>query len=95
MHWRSPKRFDRGDSVKVHVQFFSRLRDLAGASGMDLDLPEQTTAADLLEIIYAKAPALRDWDKSILVAAGVEFVERNYAVKPGDDISIMPPVQGG
>jgi len=81
--------------VKVRVQFFSRLRDLVGAAEIDLEVPEKATAADLLEIVYAKAPALRDWDKSILVAAGVEFVERSYPLKPEDDISIMPPVQGG
>jgi molybdopterin converting factor subunit 1 len=81
--------------VKVHVQFFSRLRDLAGTAELDLEVPERATAADLLEIIYAKTPALREWDKSILVAAGVEFVERDYALQAGDEISIMPPVQGG
>jgi MoaD family protein len=81
--------------VKVHVQFFSRLRDLAGKSEMELDVPEGTTAGELLKILYAKAPALRDWDKSILVASGVEFVRRDYVLKPGDQISIMPPVQGG
>ena len=62
---------------------------------MDLEVPERATAADLLDILYAKTPALRDWDKTILVAAGVEFVERNYSLKPGDQVSIMPPVQGG
>ena len=81
--------------MKVHVQFFSRLRDLAGTSTMDVEVPEGTTAADLLEVLYAKTPALRDWDKSILVASGVEFVERSYPLKAGDQISIMPPVQGG
>jgi molybdopterin converting factor small subunit len=81
--------------VKVHVQFFSRLRDLIGKPEIDLEVPERTTAADLLEIIYGRMPALRDWDKSILVAAGVEFVPRDYVLKAGDRISVMPPVQGG
>ena len=81
--------------MKVHVQFFSRLRDLVGTSAINLEVPQGTTAADLLELLYAKTPALRDWDKSILVAAGVDFVDRNYALRPGDEISIMPPVQGG
>ena len=81
--------------MKVHVQFFSRLRDLAGTSSTELEVPGETRAADLLELLYSKTPALRDWDKSILVAAGVEFVERDYVLKSGDDISIMPPVQGG
>ena len=81
--------------MKVHVQFFSRLRDLVGTPAMDFEVPERTSAAELLQTIYANTPALRDWDKSILVAAGVEFVERDYRLKPDDEISIMPPVQGG
>lgn len=81
--------------MKVHLQFFSRLRDLAGISEMDLDMPDSSTAAELLETLYSQTPALRDWDKSILVAAGMEFVGRDYVVQPGDQISIMPPVQGG
>jgi molybdopterin converting factor small subunit len=81
--------------MKVRVQFFSRLRDLAGVSEMELEIPETTRAAELLEILYARTPPLRGWDKSILVAAGVEFVDRDYVLQPADQISIMPPVQGG
>jgi MoaD family protein len=81
--------------VKVRVQFFSRLRDLTGKAEIDLEIPEGSSAGDLLEKIYSNTPALREWDKSILVAAGVEFVGRDYLLKPGDEISIMPPVQGG
>ena len=81
--------------MKVHVQFFSRLRDLAGRSEMDLDVSAGDTATDLLGLLYSQTPALREWDKSILVASGVEFVGRDYVLKPDDQISIMPPVQGG
>lgn len=81
--------------MKVQVQLFSRLRDLAGRSQIELDVREGTTAAHLLAMLYAQTPALREWDKSILVASGVEFVGRDYVVKPGDQISVMPPVQGG
>jgi molybdopterin converting factor small subunit len=81
--------------MKLHVQFFSRLRELAGVSEMELEVPEGTRISDLLELLYSRTPGLRDWDKSILVAAGVEFVGRDYVPKQDDQISIMPPVQGG
>jgi molybdopterin converting factor small subunit len=81
--------------MNVHLQFFSRLRDLAGVSEMELEIPETTKVEALLDILYSRTPALRDWDKSILVAAGVEFVGRDYILRPGDQVSIMPPVQGG
>ena len=81
--------------MKIHVQFYAQLRDLVGMRELDLDVAEGATVRDLLEEIYAQQPALRSHDKSILIGAGVEFVDRNYQLKPGEEISIMPPVQGG
>jgi molybdopterin converting factor small subunit len=81
--------------MNLRVQFFSRLRELAGVSEMELDVPDGTKVAALLEVLYSRTAALRDWDKSILVAAGVEFVGRDYVLREGDEVSVMPPVQGG
>lgn len=81
--------------MKIRVQFYAQLRDLAGVQVVDVDLAKGTVVSDLLEQIYRKTPSLRSHDKSILVGAGVEFVDRNYQLKSGDEISIMPPVQGG
>ena len=81
--------------MKVRAQFYAQLRDLVGSSEMDVDLAEGATVGDLLDQIYAQQSKLRLHDKSILIGAGVEFVDRNYKLKPGDEISIMPPVQGG
>jgi molybdopterin synthase catalytic subunit len=81
--------------MKVRVQFYAQLRDLVGMRELDIDLTEGATVHDLLQKIYAQQPALRSHDKSILIGAGVEFVDRNYELKPGEEISIMPPVQGG
>ena len=81
--------------MKVRVQFYSQLRDLAGTQTTDVDLIKGAVVSDLLENLYTKFPALRAHDRNILVGAGVEFVDRNYQLKPEDEISIMPPVQGG
>ena len=81
--------------MKISVQFYAQLRDLAGASELQVDLPDKATVSDLLAKIYEQMPALRSRDKSIFIGAGVDFVDRNYKLSPGDEISIMPPVQGG
>jgi len=81
--------------MKVRVQLYAQLRDLAGIHELDLDLAEGSTVQTLLEKLYAQKPSLRPHDKSILIGAGVEFVDRSYKLKPDDEISIMPPVQGG
>ena len=81
--------------MQVRIQFYSQLRDLAGAEEIMVDLCDGATVAALLEKVYQRAPALRARDSSILVGAGVEFVGRDYKIRSGDEISIMPPVQGG
>jgi MoaD family protein len=81
--------------MKVRVQFYAQLRDLAGIREQDVDLGKGATVGDLLSQIYAQHPSLLAHDKSILIGAGVEFVDRNYQLKSGEEISIMPPVQGG
>lgn len=79
----------------MRVQLYAQLRDLAGIHELAIDVAEGSTVHDLLETLYSQKPSLRAHDKSILIGVGVEFVDRNYKLKPGDEISIMPPVQGG
>ena len=81
--------------MTVRVQLFAHLRDAAGVSESEAHVPEGASVADLLTVLYGRHPQLRAWDSSILVGAGVEFVDRDYLLKEGDEVAIMPPVQGG
>jgi MoaD family protein len=81
--------------MKVQVQFYAQLRDLAGVRDLEVELPQGATVRDLLAQVYAQRPALRAHDNSVLIGAGLEFVNRNYKLQSGEKIAIMPPVQGG
>ena len=81
--------------MNVVVQFYAQLREIAGRSETTVQLPDGSTVAQLLDEIYHQIPALRAHDRTILVGAGVEFVDRSHVIHPGDTISVMPPVQGG
>ncbi|MGZ4984190.1 MAG: MoaD/ThiS family protein [Chthoniobacterales bacterium] len=77
------------------MQFFSRLKEVAGTSVLETEMPEGATVDDLLGKLYAQLPILREWDNTILIGAGLEFVRRDYVLRPNEQIAIMPPVQGG
>jgi sulfur-carrier protein len=79
--------------VLIEIQYFAQLRGLKAPGS--LELPEGITVEDLLEKLFQLKPALKVWNKHLLVAAQTEWVQRDYVVKPGDTISLMPPVQGG
>jgi len=83
------------NAMKVRVQFYAQLRDLIGMRDLEVDLAEGASVRELLDQIYAKQPALRSHDKRILIGADLEFVDRNHKLKPGEEIAIMPPMQGG
>lgn len=82
--------------MKIEIQLFSRLRDLASAPRLTLDgLSDSATVGDALARVYALHPAMRDWDRHLLLAVGLEYVRREEVLRDGDSLSIMPPVQGG
>jgi molybdopterin converting factor small subunit len=81
--------------MRVAVQFFSQLKEIAGGAEETVELPNDATVGQLLALLYEKHPGLEKWDRTILVGAGVEFVERDYQLQPQDRVAIMPPVQGG
>ena len=83
--------------MTVKVLYFSSLQDLVGASEIEETLAEGRawTLADLLETLFERHPKLRDWDGRLLLAINQEWAERDQPLAPGDEVAIMPPVQGG
>jgi molybdopterin converting factor small subunit len=79
--------------VLIQIQYFAQLRSLGGPDS--IELPEGTTVEGLLMNLFQRGPGLAAWNKHLLIAAGTEWVQREYVVQPGDTISLMPPVQGG
>lgn len=82
-------------SLLVDVHFYSYFKDLTGCVQTQVDLPEGTTLAGLLSVLFERFPRLKDMAKSTLTAVGVEYQKGNYVLKPGDEVSLFPPVQGG
>ncbi|MEO6872994.1 MAG: MoaD/ThiS family protein [Chthoniobacterales bacterium] len=81
--------------MRVAVQYFSQLKEIAGCSEESVELPEGATIDRLLARIYELHPGMEKWDRHLLLGAGGEFVERDYVIQPNDEVAIMPPVQGG
>ena len=81
--------------MPVLVQFFSQLKEIAGAPEEKVVVREGASVQDLLAELYRLHPGLEKWDRQILIGSGVEFVERDHRLSPNEQIAIMPPVQGG
>ena len=81
--------------MTVTVHFYSYFKDLTGCVQTTEDTPLGCTVGELHDHLTARFPKLAAMQKSTLIAVGVEYQPRNYVLKPGDEVSLFPPVQGG
>jgi molybdopterin converting factor small subunit len=79
----------------VVVHFYSYFKDLAGCAQTTAEVAENGTLQDLLAKVAGRFPKWAALQQSTLVAVGVEYQRRDYVLKPGDEVSLFPPVQGG
>ena len=83
--------------MTVRILFFSLLRDLAGSDEIAEVLPDgcEWTLGQLIERLQDLMPGLKDWDGRLLFAVNQAWSGRETILRDGDEVAIMPPVQGG
>jgi molybdopterin synthase catalytic subunit/molybdopterin converting factor small subunit len=72
----------------VSVRLFAGLRERAGASHVDVVVPDDATVGDLLAAMEL-AP------RSCVAAINREYAELTARIAPGDEVALVPPVSGG
>ena len=81
--------------MDVSVSFYSYFKELTGCARTTETLPDKASISDLLQRLAIRFPKLEAMQKSSLVAVGVDYQDRGYELKHGDEVSLFPPVQGG
>lgn len=81
--------------MKLEVRLFAQARDLAGGERVQVDLPAESTVADLRGELAARFPDLSPLAPSLLIAIGVDYAAEQTVLKPEDDVACFPPVSGG
>ena len=75
---------------------FAGARDAIGAGEVELELrAPRTTAAELLDDVCSRYPALRPHRASLRVAVNGVYAMPSDPVSSGDEVAIIPPVAGG
>jgi MoaD family protein len=77
----------------MKVRLFAALREIAGASMLEIDAPDVGSLLDQLSDKFGS-----EFARIIAVGAVVvdgETVDRGRALQPDDDVALLPPVSGG
>ena len=81
--------------MRLTVRLFAAFRERAGSSEVVVDLPENTTAAGVVEAVVARVPSLAGVASAARPVVNLEFVGPDAPVREGDDVALLPPVSGG
>ena len=78
--------------VVVRVRLFAQLRERAGASELQLELPEGACVRDALA---ADAVASLANGLPLVMAVNREYADGDVPLTAGDELALIPPVSGG
>jgi molybdopterin synthase sulfur carrier subunit len=81
--------------MKVDVRMFARVRDLAGAERIMLELPQQARVRDLRAALLRRYPGLASLAPSLLVAVGNDYADDGVELSDKSEVACFPPVSGG
>lgn len=83
------------DQINVQVRFFASLRQAAGVSAVDRQLPAGSTVATLLHELSATYPGLPTASGAIYAAVNRAYAGSGTTLADGDEVALFPPVSGG
>lgn len=81
--------------MKIGVQMFAALREIAGDSRVELELPARADVASLIRNLLERYPAMERWKQHMRVAVNQRYVGTDHALQDHDEVAIIPPVSGG
>jgi len=81
--------------VHVKVFLFARLREIAGASELSRQLPDDATAQDAWNSLAVEFPGLADYERTVSCAVNETYSRFTTPLHDGDEVAFLPPVSGG
>lgn len=81
--------------MKVTALLFAGLREEAGESRVEVDLPEGSEVGDLVGALLDDQKRVKEWRDVLLYAVKNDYVTPDHLLRDGDEVALIPPVAGG
>ncbi len=76
--------------MQIRVRLFAGLRERAGASELELELPDGALVGDALERMRPLTEGV-----PVVMAVNREYVDDDARLHSGDEVALIPPISGG
>ena len=81
--------------MQIRALFFGLLKDTVGTDQQTMEVPPETTVAELLALFAAETSKQSGIWTRVAVAINREYAERSRVLAEGDEVALLPPVSGG
>jgi molybdopterin synthase catalytic subunit len=81
--------------MRVRVLFFGLLRESAGRSVDEVEIPEGASVRDLIAHYEGQIPKMKSLLPSIALAVNQQYSGPDTKLKMNDEVALLPPVSGG
>ena len=81
--------------MRVTVRLFARLRELAGAGELQMELTPGATVQDAWRALEARHGDVHPYAGKVSCAVNAEYSQRSTTLNEGDEVAFLPPVSGG
>ncbi|MBD2441722.1 MoaD/ThiS family protein [Dolichospermum sp. FACHB-1091] len=81
--------------ITVTVKLFAAYQEACGVSELILDFPNGTTVRSLCDRFINTYPELSHWSELTRFGVNLQFVEADTILQNGDEVVLIPPVNGG
>lgn len=81
--------------IRVPIRLFGPAREAAGAGEIVVEVPDRSTAGEVVDAVRERFPGLAELLPRSRVAVNHEYVEASTPVRSGDEVAVIPPVGGG
>ena len=81
--------------MKIKVALFAVAKDLAEASELEIELPDNSNVSTLKSVLVEQVPKLKEIVDRSMIAIDHEFAAVDTTIRPHQEIALIPPVSGG
>ena len=79
----------------VTVRLFARLREIAGAPDLQVEVPAAAAVRDVWAALRRQHPELDAYTATVSCAVNEEYARMHARLNEGDEVAFLPPVSGG
>ena len=81
--------------ITIRLLYFASVREATSKSEEQIQIPANTTCAQLLVRLSTSYPSLLSMMADLSTAVNEKYVDTNTVLKDRDTVAVMPPISGG